>query len=53
MAKTLKTSASGRKCSFPECKRLLSIYNHEAYCRIHRDQVAQERMTKIPYHHVL
>ena len=28
MPKTLKTSAIDRKCAFPECKRLLSIYNH-------------------------
>ena len=53
MAKTLKTSANGRKCAFGQCKRLLSIYNHDAYCRIHQDQVAQEQMSKVPYHHVL
>ena len=53
MAKTLKTSVDGRKCAFPQCKRLLSIYNHEAYCHIHRNEVAQERMAKVPYHHVL
>ncbi|MGB2862235.1 MAG: hypothetical protein WBC05_02825 [Sedimentisphaerales bacterium] len=53
MAKTLKTSANDRKCAFPHCKRLLSIYNHEAYCRVHRDQVAQERLPKTPYHHAV
>ena len=26
MAKELKTSADGRKCKFPNCKHLLSIY---------------------------
>jgi hypothetical protein len=51
MAKTLKTSAEGRKCEFPHCKRLLSIYNHEPYCHIHRDLISRERMVKIPYHH--
>jgi len=53
MGKTLKTSADGRKCSFPRCKRLLSVYNHEAYCHVHRDQVAQEQMRKIPYRHTV
>lgn len=35
MAKALKTSAEGRVCEFPECRQLLSIYNHETYCRVH------------------
>ncbi|MHC4425691.1 MAG: hypothetical protein ACYSYV_06295 [Planctomycetota bacterium] len=51
MAKKLKTSPDGRKCAFPRCKHLLSIYNHDAYCHIHRDQASQERMRKSPYHH--
>jgi len=50
MAKKLKTSANGRKCKFPHCEHLLSIYNHEAYCHIHR-KLAQEQMRNIPYHH--
>ncbi len=29
------TSRKGRKCKHPRCKHILSIYNHEAYCRIH------------------
>jgi hypothetical protein len=37
MQKMLKTSAEGRKCRFPHCTRILSIYNHEDYCHIHRD----------------
>jgi hypothetical protein len=53
MPKMLKTSPEGRKCTFPHCKRLLSIYNHEAYCHVHRDQVSRERMVKVPYHHTL
>ena len=51
MAKELKTSAGGRKCMYPHCKNLLSIYNHENYCHVHRNQVAKERKRKIPYHH--
>jgi hypothetical protein len=53
MPKMLKTSAEGRKCTFPHCKRLLSIYNHEAYCHVHRDQLSRERTVKVPYHHSL
>jgi hypothetical protein len=53
MTKILKTSASGRKCAYPGCENTLSIYNHEDYCHIHRDKMAQKKnKTKIPYHHV-
>ena len=51
MAKTLKTSPEGRKCKFATCKRLLSVYNHAAYCRIHWDQVSRKKVLQIPYHH--
>jgi hypothetical protein len=47
MKKTLKTSPDSRKCSFPGCNCILSIYNHEAFCRVHRDKVLQEQKTKI------
>lgn len=54
MQKTLKTSPEGRRCTFPRCKRLLSIYNHEAYCHVHRDQVARAQIAaKTPYHHAV
>ncbi|MCJ7778549.1 MAG: hypothetical protein MUP16_09575 [Sedimentisphaerales bacterium] len=53
MGKTLKTSATGRKCTFPNCTHILSIYNHEAYCHIHRDKVSKEQKLKIPYHHAV
>lgn len=52
MGKPLKTSAEGRKCLFPHCKRILSIYNHEAYCHVHRDQMSQEQRLKILTHPV-
>jgi len=39
----LKTSAEGRKCMFPNCTRILSIYNHEAYCHRHLDQMIKEQ----------
>jgi len=51
MKKPLKASPEGRKCMFPNCTHILSIYNHEAYCRIHLDQILQEQRPKISYHH--
>jgi hypothetical protein len=51
MPKKLKTSVDGRKCAFPNCKNILSIYNHEPYCHIHREKAAQKLLVKIPYHH--
>ena len=48
MNKVLRTSASGRKCTFPQCTHVLSIYNHEAYCHIHRGRVPQEEKPKLP-----
>jgi hypothetical protein len=52
MEKTLKTSPDGRKCKVSNCERLLSIYNHSAYCRIHWDQVSRKQVGKIPYRHL-
>jgi hypothetical protein len=51
MAKKLKTSADDRKCAFPCCNQILSIYNHEPYCHIHRERMAQKVLVKVPYHH--
>ena len=31
----VKTSPKHRKCKYPQCKQILSIYNHEAYCHVH------------------
>jgi hypothetical protein len=47
MSKSLKTSAEGRKCLFPDCTHTLSIYNHDAYCHLHREQMAEEKKPKI------
>ena len=47
MQKMLKTSADGRKCKFPHCARILSIYNHEAYCHIHRDKGPKGEQSKL------
>ncbi len=43
MGKILKTSAEGRKCMFPHCTHILSIYNHKSYCHIHLSQMPQEQ----------
>jgi hypothetical protein len=50
MGKILKTSAEGRKCTFPDCTHILSIYNHEAYCHIHLDNMPQDKKPKISPH---
>jgi hypothetical protein len=52
MAKMLKTSAEGRKCKYPHCTVILSIYNHQEYCRIHREQMVQQDKTKQSIRHV-
>jgi len=33
--KKVKTSQKGRKCRYPHCKHILSVYNHELYCHVH------------------
>jgi len=53
MAKTLKTSVEGRKCKFQGCEQILSIYNHEDYCHVHREQISHDQKTKDPYHHLV
>ncbi len=52
MKKQLKTSIEGRKCEFPGCKCILSIYNHEVYCRVHNEKISQQQKVIKPYHHV-
>jgi hypothetical protein len=51
MEKKLKTSANDRKCMFPGCTHILSIYNHEIYCHVHRDQMAEGQKHKTAYRH--
>jgi hypothetical protein len=46
MSKMLKTSADNRKCMFPDCTHILSIYNHEVYCHIHRAQMPHGQKPK-------
>jgi hypothetical protein len=51
MGKELKTSALGRKCQFPRCNHILSIYNHHAYCHVHLDRMPQpQKKPKIATH---
>ena len=52
MTKKLKTSAEGRQCKFPDCDRLLSIYNHETYCRVHQEKTLSEENKPKPYRHI-
>lgn len=46
MGKMLKTSPDNRKCMFPNCTHILSIYNHDVYCHIHRGQATQAQGQK-------
>jgi hypothetical protein len=46
MSKILKTSPEGRKCAYPNCTRRLSIYNHEANCHLHLDEVLEKQKPK-------
>ncbi|MFC1781755.1 hypothetical protein ACFLZ8_05795 [Planctomycetota bacterium] len=47
MKKPLKTSPDGRICRFPGCRCILSIYNHETLCRVHRDKSLIEQKPEI------
>lgn len=38
MNKQIPLSHKGRVCKVRECKRVLSVYNHEVYCHIHLQQ---------------
>lgn len=51
MGRVPKTLPKGRKYKFPDCERLLSIYNHSPYCHIHRNQVSLKEASKAPYYH--
>ena len=31
----IKTSPHNRKCKYPPCNNILSIYNHEEHCNVH------------------
>jgi hypothetical protein len=46
MKKPLQTSQEGRKCMFPDCECILSIYNSEKYCHKHLDQMTNAKKLK-------
>jgi hypothetical protein len=50
MKKLLKTSAEGRICKYPNCRQVLSIYNHQVHCRIHQEKMRVEAKIE-PYKH--
>ena len=45
--KVARTSHKGRKCRYPHCKQILSIYNHETYCHIHLSQLDYIKKPKV------
>jgi hypothetical protein len=50
MTKMLKTSAEGRRCEFPNCDRILSIYNHQKYCHLHLSMLSEEEKIRNSIH---
>ena len=47
-SKKILTSHKGRKCKHPDCKRLLSIYNHSVTCHVHLNQVSDKMRWEEP-----
>ncbi|MFA5430438.1 MAG: hypothetical protein WC329_04715 [Candidatus Omnitrophota bacterium] len=39
MFKKVKSYPKGRKCRFPACGKILSIYNQGEYCHVHQGYV--------------
>jgi hypothetical protein len=50
MAKMLKTSSTDRRCKYPNCVNILSIYNHDEFCHVHRDRMPQTQKPRILVH---
>lgn len=44
----IATSHRGRKCKTPGCRRALSIYNHEAHCHVHLQEISKLEVYRIP-----
>jgi len=51
--KKIKTSGRGRKCRYPRCEHILSIYNHDEYCHIHLGCQFENRRPKLQKHAVV
>ena len=41
MSTKILTSHKGRKCKYPGCHRVLSIYNHEVNCHVHLNRLLE------------
>lgn len=44
-----KTSKPGRKCRTRGCGKVLSIYNHDNFCHVHKGQELMKLADKVPY----
>ena len=42
MSTKILTSHKGRKCKYPGCRRILSIYNHEVNCHVHLNRLSEK-----------
>ncbi|MDP8258447.1 MAG: hypothetical protein P9L90_03390 [Candidatus Aadella gelida] len=45
----IKTSPRHRKCKYPKCSSILSMYNHEDFCNVHlRPMFWEDKVDGIP-----
>lgn len=47
MLKKVVAFKKGRKCKYPGCKQVLSIYNYGTYCHLHADKPPEKYKLKI------
>lgn len=40
--KKIPTAHKGRRCKYPDCKRVLSIYNHDVNCHVHLNRLSEK-----------
>ncbi len=40
--KKIVTSQKGRKCKYPGCESILSIYNHNVYCHADLNKISRQ-----------
>jgi len=48
----IKTSPENRRCKYPGCNSIISIYNHEAYCNVHLKSIFwEDKVDGVPIEH--
>ncbi len=46
MSKKVKSYPKGRRCRFPLCGKVLSIYNQGEYCHVHQGYIDNAALKK-------